>query len=125
MAGRGRVRFLHAAYGYRPFRIAVSNRRLVNGLRYGGISGYSQVGVQPRGVQRLNVHPGRHGPLVGGREQELVLSGTDFFIGRGLLEAHIRINHPSVPFQVKISRKPRPSLAIALAPYWLMPTPWP
>ena len=51
-AGRGRVRFLHAAYGYRPFRIAVSNRRLVNGLRYGGISGYSQVAA---GYQTVTV----------------------------------------------------------------------
>ena len=51
-SGRGRVRFLHAAYGYRPFRIAVSNRRLVNGLRYGGISGYSQVAA---GYQTVTV----------------------------------------------------------------------
>ena len=56
-AGRGRVRFLHAAYGYRPFRIAVSNRRLVNGLRYGGISGYSQVAA---GYQTVTVS-GTHG----------------------------------------------------------------
>lgn len=40
---RARVRFLHAVYGYGAFRVAVSNRRLVNSLRYGGISGYSQV----------------------------------------------------------------------------------
>ena len=41
--GRSRVRFLHAAYGYQPFRISVNGRRLVNSLRFGGISGYSQL----------------------------------------------------------------------------------
>lgn len=42
-SGRARVRFLNAAYGYGPFRVAVSSRRLVNALHFSGISGYSQV----------------------------------------------------------------------------------
>ncbi len=51
-SGRARVRFLHAGYGYGPFRIAVSGRRLASSLRYGGLSGYSQV---PAGYQTVTV----------------------------------------------------------------------
>lgn len=37
------VRFLHAAFGYPPFRILINNSRAVNWLGYTSLSGYCQV----------------------------------------------------------------------------------
>ena len=38
-----RVRFLNAAYGYRPFRVFISNSRFVNLLNYASASAYGRV----------------------------------------------------------------------------------
>ena len=50
--GRARVRFLNAAYGYRPFRIFVNNSRFVNMLNYASATNYGQVNA---GYQTVTV----------------------------------------------------------------------
>lgn len=47
-----KVRFLNAAYGYRPFRVLMNNRRMVNWLGYAALSPYSKV---PAGYQTVSV----------------------------------------------------------------------
>ena len=43
-AGRfGKVRFLNAAFGYRPFRIFINNRFIVNGLGFTSLTPYGRV----------------------------------------------------------------------------------
>ena len=46
------VRFLNAAYGYRPFRILIRNTRAVNWLNYASVSGYSRI---PAGYHTVTV----------------------------------------------------------------------
>ena len=46
------VRFLNAAYGYRPFRILINNRRVVNWLGYAALSPYTKVAS---GYQTISV----------------------------------------------------------------------
>ena len=48
----GRVRFLHAAYGYPPFRILVNQSRAASWLNYASLSSYSRV---PAGYQTVTV----------------------------------------------------------------------
>lgn len=38
-----RTRFLHAAFGYPPFRILVNGRQAVSRLRYGALTGYGHI----------------------------------------------------------------------------------
>ncbi len=47
-----RVRFLNAAFGYRPFRVLVNNSRLVGWLNYASLSSYNRV---PVGYQTVTV----------------------------------------------------------------------
>ncbi len=47
-----RTRFLNAGYGYRPFRIAINNTRVVNWLSYASVSAYGRV---PVGYQTVTV----------------------------------------------------------------------
>ena len=47
-----RVRFLNAAYGYRPFRVLVNRSRVVNWLGYAALSGYGPI---PAGYQTITV----------------------------------------------------------------------
>lgn len=47
-----KVRFLNAAYGYRPFRILVNNTRVSNPLDYGALTPYGKV---PAGYQTITV----------------------------------------------------------------------
>ena len=47
-----RVRFLNAAYGYRPFRILVSSSRVVNWSGYAALSSYNRI---PAGYQTVTV----------------------------------------------------------------------
>ena len=46
------VRFLNAAFGYRPFRILIRNTRVVAWLNYASISGYSRI---PAGYHTVTV----------------------------------------------------------------------
>ena len=47
-----KVRFLNAAFGYRPFRILINSRRVINLLNYAAVSGYGRV---PSGYQTVTV----------------------------------------------------------------------
>ena len=46
------VRFLNAAFGYRPFRVLIRNTRVVNWLSYASVSGYSRI---PAGYHTVTV----------------------------------------------------------------------